>query len=677
MRSLANEMRPATFGSAIGEAARINGGNLRKQIVDGRTAHAYFFSGLRGSGKTTTARTLAKALNCLDLKGGEPCGCCPNCKKIEEGSTTDVKEVDCARNNGVDYAKQLEEDASYRPIELKKKVYILDECHCMTGDAFSSLLKLVETPPEWCVFIFATTDPQKVPVTIRSRCQNYTFKAVSKAEMSEHLMKIAKEYGVSLSKAAADTISRHSEGSVRDAVMALETCMGEKCGEITEEDVNVILGCESWQQIFMLLDALDSGNRRFITMCIDRWFNEGRKITDVIADCMTVVTDRLRFLAGVEPTGTEDYINYIKDNKITESKAFGIADGLRETYEKMRYSPDRGILTVSLLKVAAKKEDVSYVNEEAMLQRLSAAEKTIEILSKKLKEIESGAIAIKVNAEATASAETARPAQGVQEQAAVQPVTTVTLPDLDDFFEGFYGNDADNVIQTEETSSCEMPAEETVVKEAYDIAEQEPVYEVETVEEYVPEVETAYGQNDGTEEYAYDEAELPSEFVEDSYYNAVETEDVPDGFDVYDGPLPFDDEVSVPESFDETTVAYEDYENGVPAEAENVSEDIPSEESVNSSAGELMGFDDFESVFEYATSHADDDTKNMWKVTEKAQEDAKFGKGLELCDQETVNGKIVFRVTKAKSEKDAKAVAKWLQNKLHEFGFDEFTEVVA
>ena len=649
MRSLANQMRPATFGSAIGEAARINGGILRNQVKTGKTAHAYLFDGLRGSGKTTTARTLAKALNCLDLKDGEPCGCCEACRRIEEGSATDVKEVDAARNNGVDYARALEEDAGYQPIELRKKVYILDECHCLSADAFSSLLKLIEQPPEWCVFIFCTTDPQKMPVTIRSRCQEFRFKAVSKKEMAEHLLRIAEEYGASLTPAAADTIARHSEGSVRDAVMALETCLGEE-SRITEERVNEILGSEAWQQVFLLLDALMDGKRRFIINCVDRWFDEGRKITDVLSDCITAVTDRLRFLAGAEPDGTEDYVALVKETRMTECRAFALADGLRETLEKMRYTPDRGILTVSLLKVSAAREEASFTNETEILGRLSDAEKLISALSEKVKELEAG----KSVSPAAAPAVMTATAQKVQYK-------TVDLPSMDSIF-GLGGDSFAEPMQNmpqAETGTDEIPfgvpagtGEESVEEAEKTVADSVTGNDEEVIEE-LAEVDLCGS-----------DAELPewAGGLPDDGFIPTADDDIPSVFLEADG--------CVDDGASKETVVSEAPEMPVKASEEKSGTNVEPEalkpsEGASKARGKTFG--SLDELFACLDSQPETDEKS--EIDKKLEEDPLFKRMVSYCDREERNGKVTFRTSEA-------VVADSLKIKLEELGLSKVAKVV-
>ena len=667
--SLANQVRPATFGSAIGESARINGGIIRNQLITGKISHSYLFDGLRGSGKTTTARTLAKALNCLDLKDGEPCNCCANCRKIDEGGSPDVKEVDAARNNGVDYAKQLEEDTAYKPVELKKKVYILDECHCMTREAFSSLLKLLEAPPEWVVFILCTTDPQKLPDTILSRCQRFNFKAVSLKELSAHLMNIVAETGARIEPAAADTIARHSGGSVRDAVVALETCLSEEA-DITEERVNEILGAESWEQIFMLIEALTDGNRRFLINCVDRWYSEGRKVSDVLSDCLLAVTDRLRFLAGAEPDGAENYVNFIKKSKLSEGKAFVLADGLRETYEKMRYNPDRGILTVSLLKVSAQKENVSFANEEDILNRLTDAEKIIKTLQAEIEQLRKG---VPMNNQA--AVQTAANVQTVNVKPAAPELSPVNIPDMNEMFGGMFGFmpvQTETPIQNEifadtETVVAEtQPAEEneasveTVSEESF--TEQSEVQFCSAEEEFadysdVSDTESFYGNftDDGASAYdgfvSADEAELPDGFV------AVD--EIPEVFGVsntYSDPEPVAEEsISVNEPVAET-----------PAETMPETSVVAAEESTGEAT--IVGgpsFSNLDALFNHINNSASEIQKLNWAIND----DDLWRTIASYCTREEVNGKVIYK-------SDKKNVCDAFKKKLKEKGFTDIAEVI-
>lgn len=635
MISLANQKRPTTFESAIGEAARINGSIIRNQVRTGKTAHAYLFDGLRGSGKTTTARILAKAVNCLNPVDGEPCGCCEACRRIESGEAMDVKEIDAARNNGVDFAKSIEEDSNYRPVDLKKKVYILDECHCLTNDAFSSLLKLVETPPEWCIFIFCTTDPQKVPVTIRSRCQEFRFKAVSQNELVAHLMGIADEWGAKLEKGAAEVMARHSEGSVRDAVMALETCMGEEV-DITEERATEILGAESWQQIFMVLDALVKNNRRFIVNNIDRWFSEGRKISDVLSDCILAVTDKLRSLAGAEPEGTESYLSLLNSWDVSDALALGIAEALKETYEKVRYSPDKGILTVSLLKCASGKTDDLSI-------RLARAEEEVRELKGLVAKIMSGAVSVSVNSSPVASVQRTIPQ-------AKPELDAVKLPPAEAFETGFFDLGGFAPMPEAET----VPAE-TETEEAEEYVNNE-VYEENVTEQTVQPATSGYSKNPlddidlndcSDDDFAFQVtvpreeccapaeefsgyADAPAEEYSEGFYPAGDVE-LPAGF--IDG-----DPVSYTEP-EQPEPAYE-YETAAEPEVPvtDYEENAVATESTETSDNTSMMFDNLDDLFAQIENNATNQDRLEWKLSENEV----LSGVASLCKREDKGDKVIY-----------------------------------
>ncbi len=221
-QALYRKYRPRTFDDVIGQdnITRI----LKNQIASGHTSHAYLFTGTRGTGKTTCAKILARALNCEDPRGGEPCGECFACKGIESGSILDVVELDAASNNGVDNVRALRDEAIYSPAAVRKRVYIIDEVHMLSTSAFNALLKIMEEPPEHLVFILATTELHKVPATVLSRCQRYAFKRISAESIAKRLIYVAGREGMTLTPDAAALIARVSDGALRDALSLLDQC---------------------------------------------------------------------------------------------------------------------------------------------------------------------------------------------------------------------------------------------------------------------------------------------------------------------------------------------------------------------------------------------------------------------------------------------------------------------
>ncbi len=261
-RVLARKYRPASFADLIGQEALIR--TLTNAISSGRLAHAFMLTGVRGVGKTTTARILARALNCTgpDGTGGataEPCGLCEHCLAIAEDRHVDVIEMDAASRTGIDDIRELIEGVRYRPVTARTKVYIIDEVHMLSRQAFNGLLKTLEEPPEHVVFIFATTEIRKVPVTVLSRCQRFDLRRVAQDRLAEHFAGLAEREGVRVAPPALAMIARAADGSVRDGLSLLDQAIALTGGEVGEEEVKVMLGLADRARIFDLFEAVMGG----------------------------------------------------------------------------------------------------------------------------------------------------------------------------------------------------------------------------------------------------------------------------------------------------------------------------------------------------------------------------------------------------------------------------------
>ena len=252
-RALYRKWRPQRFEDVVGQRAIVAA--LKNQIAAGRVGHAYLFTGVRGTGKTTCAKIFAKAVNCLDPQNGDPCGQCPVCRGIDDGSILDVVEMDAASNNGVDDIRDLRDETAYTPSICRYKVYIIDEVHMLSTAAFNALLKTLEEPPAHVIFILATTEIQKVPATIRSRCQRYDFTRISPEDIAGRVSQVAGAEGLALTEGAAGLIARLADGALRDALSILDTCAGVT-GQIDEDVVRRMAGVTDRSYLFRMSDAL-------------------------------------------------------------------------------------------------------------------------------------------------------------------------------------------------------------------------------------------------------------------------------------------------------------------------------------------------------------------------------------------------------------------------------------
>ncbi|MBR5979682.1 MAG: DNA polymerase III subunit gamma/tau [Oscillospiraceae bacterium] len=251
--ALYRKYRPTRFSDVVGQEDIITA--LRNQVAAGRTGHAYLFTGVRGTGKTTLARMLAKAVNCPNTKDGEPCGECEICRGIDNGSVLDVTEIDAASNNRVDDVRDLLDETSHTPAMCNMRVYIVDEVHMLTMQAFNALLKTLEEPPQHVMFILATTEVQKVPATILSRCQRFDFKRIPENMIADRVRYVAAREGISITEEASSLIARLSDGALRDALSLLDTCASLDTN-VDEEVVKRLAGVTDREYLFDLADRI-------------------------------------------------------------------------------------------------------------------------------------------------------------------------------------------------------------------------------------------------------------------------------------------------------------------------------------------------------------------------------------------------------------------------------------
>lgn len=278
-QALYRKWRPITFSQVVGQQHITD--TLQRQVAEGRTGHAYLFTGTRGTGKTTCARILAKAINCLHPVDGAPCNQCESCRGIDAGKLLDITELDAASNNGVDNVRALREEAVYTPSVLKKRVYIIDEVHMLSTPAFNALLKILEEPPEHLVFILATTELHKVPATILSRCQRFSFKRILPQDIARQLLYIAGEERIDLSPDGADILARMANGAMRDALSLLDQCRSFE-GTLNSAAILELLGLAGGVQTAQLMEFILRRSTQDALLHFDRLYRDGKDIAALL-----------------------------------------------------------------------------------------------------------------------------------------------------------------------------------------------------------------------------------------------------------------------------------------------------------------------------------------------------------------------------------------------------------
>jgi len=289
--ALYRRWRPQRFSEVVGQEEIVR--TLQNAVASDGVAHAYLFAGERGIGKTSVARILARAVNCPNRSNGEPCNECPVCTAILANRSLDIIEIDGASNRGIDHIRRLREEVNFAPTDLRRKVYIIDEVHMLTNEAFNALLKTLEEPPPHAIFIFATTEPHKVPRTIVSRCQAFEFRRIPAGRIAEHLKRVAESEGVDLTDDALAIIAGRSSGGMRDALVMLEQAISHGGSPITGDVVLDMLGLVDRDTHAAFITAIESNDRRGVLSMIDSLVERGKDLEVFLADVIETIRDRL------------------------------------------------------------------------------------------------------------------------------------------------------------------------------------------------------------------------------------------------------------------------------------------------------------------------------------------------------------------------------------------------
>ena len=290
-QALYRKYRPQTFDDVSGQLAVTQ--TLKTQLSSGKMSHAYLFTGSRGTGKTSCAKILAKAVNCTNLQDGNPCNRCEACRAIDSGSCMDVLEIDAASNNGVDNVRDLRDDAIYSPSQVKMRVYIIDEVHMLSISAFNALLKIIEEPPEHLLFILATTELHKVPATILSRCQRFSFRRISQEDIAARLQYVAYQENIDLDDSAARVLARMADGGMRDGLSLLDQCASATVGELTAERVYACLGIAGERKAAELMGYIAAHDTRKALELFNKLYADGKEMAALLDELACLTRDLL------------------------------------------------------------------------------------------------------------------------------------------------------------------------------------------------------------------------------------------------------------------------------------------------------------------------------------------------------------------------------------------------
>lgn len=374
-QALYRKYRPQTFDDVVGQVSVTQ--TLKTQLQTGKLSHAYLFTGTRGTGKTSCAKILSKAVNCLDPRDGNPCNCCRACKSIDSGACLDVLEIDAASNNGVDHVRMLRDDAVYTPSEVSKRVYIIDEVHMLSTAAFNALLKIIEEPPAHLLFILATTELHKVPATILSRCQRFSFRRLLQEDIAARLNFIAYEEGIELEAEACRLLARLADGGLRDGVSLLDQCASAASGSVSAEQVYNTLGLAGEKQTAQLMDAICRHDSKKALELFSSLYSHGKDLAAML-DELTALSRDLLILKTAPQSGltmlsgvTTDKEAMALVDRFTAAELLRITGVLQETSSGFVKSANRRVdAELCMLKLCDPGLDLDARSLNARLSKL-------------------------------------------------------------------------------------------------------------------------------------------------------------------------------------------------------------------------------------------------------------------------------------------------------------------
>lgn len=379
--ALYRKWRPSSFADVKGQDHIVQ--TLKNQIISQRIGHAYLFCGTRGTGKTSIAKIFAKAVNCEQPKEGSPCGECPTCKNIAAGVSLNVVEIDAASNNGVENIREIREQVQYPPTEGKYRVYIIDEVHMLSTGAFNALLKTLEEPPSYVIFILATTEVHKIPITVLSRCQRYDFKRITVDTITEHLKELTETEQIRVEEKALTYIAKSADGALRDALSLLDQCIAFHYGEIlTYDNVLDVLGAVDITVFGRLFQAVAKNNTKECITCLEDMVIQGRELGQFVVDFIWYLRNLL-IIKSVDEA--ENLLDMSSENQIQLREDSALADHetllryirvFSDLSNQLRYaSQKRVLIEVALIKLTRPQMEQNY---DSILQRIKSIEQQLE-----------------------------------------------------------------------------------------------------------------------------------------------------------------------------------------------------------------------------------------------------------------------------------------------------------
>ena len=427
--ALYRRWRPESFADLVGQEHISR--TLSRAVTSGQTSHAYLFTGPRGTGKTSTAKILARALNCAEGPTLTPCGVCDSCRSISDGSSMDVFEIDAASNRGIDEIRDLRESVKFAPTEGHYKIYIIDEVHMLTTEAFNALLKTLEEPPERVIFILATTEPHKVPATIQSRCQRYDFHRITVTEIRDRLLYVCKESDIAAEEDALDIIAAQADGGMRDALSILDQCMALAEGTLTAERVQEALGLVGRAWIRRMAGEIAARDAAALIAQLSELLQSGRELKQVLAELAQYFRQLMIAGVGGAVSAAELCAGDAEELRMdaaqfTQEEIMAILRRLNETMQELRTSPQPRIAVETLLIGLCHTEGTAPSGEStapptggADAARIARLEAQVEELAARLA---AGGTPVSASASATASAAPSpRPRAAKADGAAAKP----------------------------------------------------------------------------------------------------------------------------------------------------------------------------------------------------------------------------------------------------------------